>query len=1020
MADSDPSGRRKAGISGWLGAGLLLLSLALLAAGLGLFHVYAPNVALVHLQWAGSATTANRIVHPAAYGQYRVALYWDLAGLIPGFTLGLIAASYLGWRVFWTHRMQRAAVAAIWAAAVAGLCNVAQDVVLLSVLRHRPMHGVWPFRVAAALSFVKFSVLLVTAVIGLIALGTTAGRLVLHRRTRARWDKMAKELGGPAAEPADFAFAPVPGKLHEPAKRELSPEPLWAKAKDPGVVDSYWVQASTFPSDPDKNQVGICLSGGGIRSATVALGALQTLQEPTSPADGKGRSELARARYLVSVSGGGYTAAAYQLALHASKGSGAGTGPPKVFAPGSAEEDHLRRHSSYIADTAGQWVSALGVLFRCVATGIVLIGLTITALGLAIGRFYRDIPIVTGGLAKLRPLFLTHPQPGKLLAHATALAHARTAKAKPLPAPGWPVIPWGVTLAVLTVLALAVVAYLAQLSLSSLSGRSARRTAAAGRYLIGLTGLLVALGVAVPALVWLSSWLTWKIHFSHGPAITTGTITGIVTYFGALIATLWKKRTTLTKTTGSVRAFFSKSPGGQVLPNSMTQMLLLWLCLLVLILAAVLASGWVATSGLDDSWWALLPIGLLLFAAIFVDETWLSLHNFYRRRLVSAFTIPGPKGNTPNASQQSHRPLRHRPDRPEKTPLSTHAMRPASGTPPEHCFPEVKFAATANVTGQDRTPPGRRAVPYMLASEHIGGPQVGWVTTSYLEKLVASPIKRDLDVTAARAISGAAFAAAMGSQTRFYEVFLALANVRLGTWLPNPWFVALKSQHLEDWTVPDLPSRRRLSLLAREIFGIHPSQARMLLCTDGGHYDNLGLLELLRLRCGLIYCFDASGGGATLADTLAGTLAVAREELGVDIALTNSFSLVPGGMSPPVFDSAGPLARLNARISNSAVITGDITYPEDPPGTPPAKLIFAQAALTKDLPYQVLEYSQNDAGFPRDSTADQWFNSQQFDAYQQLGRYLGQQAMKAAKPETETPRRHWWRRLQATNGRISV
>lgn len=107
VVDSDQSSSRKPAISGWLGAGLLLLSAALLAAGLSLFHVYAPNVALVHLQWAGSATMANRIVHQKAYGQYRVALYWDLAALIPGFTLGLIAAGYLGWRVFWTHRMQR-------------------------------------------------------------------------------------------------------------------------------------------------------------------------------------------------------------------------------------------------------------------------------------------------------------------------------------------------------------------------------------------------------------------------------------------------------------------------------------------------------------------------------------------------------------------------------------------------------------------------------------------------------------------------------------------------------------------------------------------------------------------------------------------------------------------------------------------------------------------------------------------------------------------------------------------------
>jgi hypothetical protein len=153
------------------------------------------------------------------------------------------------------------------------------------------------------------------------------------------------------------------------------------------------------------------------------------------------------------------------------------------------------------------------------------------------------------------------------------------------------------------------------------------------------------------------------------------------------------------------------------------------------------------------------------------------------------------------------------------------------------------------------------------------------------------------------------------------------------------------------------------------------------------------MIELLRLRCGTVYCFDASGGGAPLADTLAGTLALAREELGVDITLTNQFTLVPGGMNPPPFGASSPLASLNARISNSAVIIGDIKYPER--DAPPGKLIFAQAALTTGLPYQVLEYCQNDPGFPRDSTADQWFNSQQFDAYQQLGRYLGQQAVKA-------------------------
>jgi hypothetical protein len=90
------------------------------------------------------------------------------------------------------------------------------------------------------------------------------------------------------------------------------------------------------------------------------------------------------------------------------------------------------------------------------------------------------------------------------------------------------------------------------------------------------------------------------------------------------------------------------------------------------------------------------------------------------------------------------------------------------------------------------------------------------------------------------------------------------------------------------------------------------------------------------------------------------------------------------------------------------VIVGEIAYPRPARDARKGTLIFAQADLTPDTPYQVLEYSQNDPGFPCDSTADQWFNSGQFDVYQQLGRYLGLQAAETAKdlrqPWSHNPR----------------
>src|ERR1019366_9103820 len=77
------------------------------------------------------------------------------------------------------------------------------------------------------------------------------------------------------------------------------------------------------------------------------------------------------------------------------------------FDAGSPEEDHLRRHSSYVAADLRQWAVALGVMLRGAASSFLLIGLAVTIVGLGIGRFYRAVPVVAGGdLAALRPSFL--------------------------------------------------------------------------------------------------------------------------------------------------------------------------------------------------------------------------------------------------------------------------------------------------------------------------------------------------------------------------------------------------------------------------------------------------------------------------------------------------------------------------------------------------------------------------------------------------------------------------------------
>src|SRR6266545_4963078 len=105
-------------------------------------------------------------------------------------------------------------------------------------------------------------------------------------------------------------------------------ERLWAwTLARPGEEWSVPRVPAQAPPEDD-GRIGICCSGGGIRSAAYNLGALQVLRE---------EGVLGGAEYLAAVSGGSYIAAAHLATLSSS--------PPlpkekPVFGPGSPEEEH--------------------------------------------------------------------------------------------------------------------------------------------------------------------------------------------------------------------------------------------------------------------------------------------------------------------------------------------------------------------------------------------------------------------------------------------------------------------------------------------------------------------------------------------------------------------------------------------------------------------------------------------------------------------------------------------------------
>ena len=226
---------------------------------------------------------------------------------------------------------------------------------------------------------------------------------------------------------------------------------------------------------------------------------------------------------------------------------------------------------------------------------------------------------------------------------------------------------------------------------------------------------------------------------------------------------------------------------------------------------------------------------------------------------------------------------------------------------------------------------------------------------------------------------------------------LAITGARLGAWMPNPGYVqTMRDAAAKDnWTWPRLPRARRLTYLLSEIANVHPHGDRLLEVTDGGHYDNLGLIELLRRRCQTIYCIDGSGDSPPTAATFAEALTRAHDELGVTFTPDpddDLLDLEPGTGAPL---DAPTLKALDARLSKRTVISGTFTYPKEAglDGWCDARLVFAKALLLDDLPYDLLSYAAKNEVFPHDSTADQWFDAGQFAAYTELGRILGNHAM---------------------------
>ena len=134
-------------------------------------------------------------------------------------------------------------------------------------------------------------------------------------------------------------------------------------------------------SPEEENWFGIALSGGGIRSATINLGFLKTLNR---------FGILKKADYLSSVSGGGYTHAYVQTTLKAEGDF------QKIFT--QEHIDSMRMHGEYMIPGQGFYKNANTILLA--VAFLVSWGMSLISPFLVLGLIYHLYIIVTGLVGK--------------------------------------------------------------------------------------------------------------------------------------------------------------------------------------------------------------------------------------------------------------------------------------------------------------------------------------------------------------------------------------------------------------------------------------------------------------------------------------------------------------------------------------------------------------------------------------------------------------------------------------------
>lgn len=755
---------------------------------------------------------------------------------------------------------------------------------------------------------------------------------------------------------------------------------------------------------PGTDLVGLALSGGGIRSATFNLGLLEGLDEI---------GLLSRLDYLSTVSGGGYIGAfwtAWRARAPAARRrdtcifpspSADGTEPPELR--------HLREFSNFLTPRLGLLSYDTGRMLVAAITAV--IPSLLAALSLII--------LVLLGWLALAHLIVPGP-PGSLALSGSAALRSTLA------------------LSGLTILDLALFEWAwrtrgevptsrLQLPVAALAIAA---TAAVWLALVAPGGLLARLpprptpltpgpslhhpvALLTPALAWgsgvlalvLLRWVTARFTRPTAPhpfETACDRVASRLLFLAAswsTIAALWLASTSLaagfeprdlatamaggTTAGGTVFALvqriLARAPKGPpratfatrlrpILPRLIAYVTMaLGIMATMLVLLAAGRAGWRPALALTAL--AITALTLLTFA-----PNRIGLHDFYRGRLARAYlgasapprtrSRPVPRSTASRASPSPQPPHAHEPVPPE--PPSGTEEQTGDDLPLSALRPLGRPVHLICCAANDLAPDDPIAALYRGAESAVLSPagfSVGAEWAPWPDHM------RGPSLAAAITASAAAFNSHMGMKSVTYGpavTFLMTAlGLRLGLWLPHP--TRAKQKHLLERLLVGWP-------FYAELFGRSRARGRDVFLSDGGHFENLGLYELIRRHCRYLIASDCSHDDSIAFDDFGNLVRRVREDFGVEIEI----DLAP--LRP------GPDGR-----ARQAMVAGDIHYPNGDTGV----LLLFKPTLVGDEPADVAQYKRRNTAFPHETTGDQFYDEAQWEAYRCLGRHAARSAFSA-------------------------